>query len=106
MTKTELLEVIRNGEHSGVEFKRDTIDNRVLAKELVAFANLRGGIVLLGVEDDGTIAGLTRYELARPNDPASTRRYQNLEEWVMQTCRDKIRPEIIPYFQIVHDLDP
>ena len=96
MTKTELRDIIRNGEHSGVEFKRDTIDNRVLAKELVAFANLRGGIVLLGVEDDGTILGLTRYELANPNDPSSPRNYQKLEEWVMQACRDKIRPEIIP----------
>jgi ATP-dependent DNA helicase RecG len=43
MTKTELIELIRNGENSGVEFKRDTIDNRALAKELVAFANLQGG---------------------------------------------------------------
>ena len=43
MTKTELLELIKNGENSGVEFKRDTLDNRALAKELVAFANLRGG---------------------------------------------------------------
>ena len=32
MTKTELLELITNGESSGVEFKRDTIDSRALAK--------------------------------------------------------------------------
>ncbi|MCK4830939.1 ATP-binding protein, partial [bacterium] len=55
MTKTELLELINNGESSGVEFKRDTIDNRALAKELVALANLQGGRVLLGIEDDGSI---------------------------------------------------
>jgi ATP-dependent DNA helicase RecG len=42
MTRTELLEIIKNGESSGVEFKRDTIDNRALAKEIVAFANLAG----------------------------------------------------------------
>jgi ATP-dependent DNA helicase RecG len=91
MTKTELLELIRNGESSGVEFKRDTIDNRALAKELVAFTNFQGGQVLLGVEDDGTIAGTTR---------------QNLEEWVMTACRDKIRPEIIPYFDRARDVEP
>ena len=39
MTRTELLELIANKENSGVEFKRDTLDNRALAKELVAFAN-------------------------------------------------------------------
>jgi len=106
MTKTELLDIVRDGENSGVEFKRDTIDNRALAKELVSFANLRGGVVLLGVEDDGTIAGLTRYELTDRHDPTSPRNYRQLEEWVMQACRDKIRPEIFPYFQVFHDLEP
>lgn len=91
MTRTELLELIRNGENSGVEFKRDTIDPRALAKELVAFANFAGGRVLLGVEDDGSIFGTTR---------------ANIEEWVMQACRDKIRPELIPYFEIVRDVEP
>jgi len=91
MTKTELLELIKNGENSGVEFKRDTIDNRALAKELVAFANLRGGRVILGVDDDGSVTGITR---------------DRREEWVMTTCRDKIRPELIPYYEIIRDVEP
>ncbi len=91
MTRTELIELIRNGENSGVEFKRDAMENRALAKALVAFANLQGGVVLLGVENDGTIYGITR---------------ENLEEWVMTTCRDKIRPEVIPYFEIHRDVAP
>jgi len=91
MTRTELLELISNGENSGVEFKRDTIENRALAKELVAFANLRGGRVLLGVDDDGSVVGVTR---------------EGLEEWIMTTCRDKIRPELIPYFELIRDVEP
>jgi len=91
MTRTELLELISNGESSGVEFKRDTIENRALAKELVAFANLRGGRVLLGVDDDGSVVGVTR---------------ESLEEWIMTTCRDKIRPELIPYFELIRDVEP
>jgi len=90
MTKTELLELIRNGENSGVEFKRDTLQNFDLAKELVAFSNSNVGCVLLGIDDDGSIAGLTR---------------GNIEEWVMTTCRTKIRPEIIPFFEIIKDAD-
>jgi len=90
MTKTELLEMIRNGENSAVEFKRDDIDQRALAKELIAFANLSGGRVLLGVEDDGSVSGTTRADL---------------EEWVMQACRDKIRPEIIPFYEVVRDVE-
>jgi len=91
MTKTELLELIRNGESSFVEFKRDDIDSRALAKELVAFSNGGGGRVLLGVEDDRSISGI-----ARPNS----------EEWVMTACRDKIRPPIIPTYEVIRDVEP
>lgn len=91
ITKTDLVEIIANGENSAVEFKRDGLQNHQLARELVAFLNLEGGMVLLGVEDDGTISGLTR---------------DNLEEWVMTACRDKIRPAIIPSFQTIMDVEP
>ena len=90
-TRTELLETIANGENSGVEFKRDVLQNHELARELVAFSNLEGGMVLLGVDDDGTVTGLTR---------------DRLEEWVMTACRDKIRPGIIPFFETVRDVRP
>jgi ATP-dependent DNA helicase RecG len=90
MTHTDLLETINNGENSGVEFKRDVVENHVLARELVAFSNLSGGMVLLGVEDDGSISGLTR---------------PNLEEWVMTACRDKIRPGIIPFFEVIRGVE-
>lgn len=89
-THTDLLEIITNGESSGVEFKRDVLANHDLARELVAFSNLSGGMVLLGVEDDGTISGITR---------------PDLEEWVMTACRDKIRPGIIPFFEVVRDVE-
>ena len=106
MNKTELLEILRNGESSGVEFKSDVKDNRALAKELVAFANLRGGRLLLGVENDGTVCGLTRSDPLSESADGSQRTYGQLEEWIMQACRDKIRPEIIPYFEILRDVEP
>ena len=108
MTKTELLELIANDENSGVEFKSDTINNRQLAKELVALANLRGGKVLLGVNKDRTVGGLTRSDQPEPEeeDEAGRRTYQELEEWVMQACRDKIRPELNPYFEVVRNVTP
>ncbi len=108
MTTTELRELITNGENSGVDFKRDVIENRQLAKELVAFANLQGGYVLLGVDDDGSVRGLARRDSPgrMGDDDEGARTYQRLEEWVMQACRDKIRPEIIPYFEIFRDVEP
>ena len=63
ITRTDLLEIIHNGESSGVEFKRDVVQNDALAKELVAFSNFEGGMVLLGVEDDGSVSGITRDSL-------------------------------------------
>ena len=91
VTKTELLELIANDENSGVEFKCDGLENYELAKELVAFSNLEGGMVLLGIDDDQVVVGLTR---------------NSLEEWVMNACRDKIRPPIIPFFETIRDVEP
>lgn len=90
MIRDELFEILRNGESSVVEFKLDRLEPRDLAKELVAFANFQGGMILLGVDDDGRIHGLTR------NHP---------EEWVMSVCRDKIRPELIPRFEVIRQAE-
>lgn len=87
MTKAELLELIANGENSGVEFKRDDLRPEQLAKEVVALANFRGGRVLLGVDDDGTISGIQR---------------PDLELWVMDTVFGRyVHPMIIPFYEDV-----
>ena len=84
MLKNELLEIIANGENSGIEFKRDGIRPEQLAKEIVALANLQGGRLLLGVEDDGTISGLQQ---------------KNAQEWVLNVFRDKVFPQIIQFYE-------
>ncbi|MDE0507454.1 MAG: putative DNA binding domain-containing protein [Gammaproteobacteria bacterium] len=87
MTKSELLELIANGESSGVEFKRDELRPEQLAKEVVALANFQGGCVLLGVDDDGTITGVQRADL---------------EHWVMDTVFGRyVHPMIIPFYEEV-----
>ena len=88
MNRTELSELIHNRESSGVEFKRDDVRPERLAKEVAAFLNLMGGQVLLGVEDDGRVSGLTR-------DPRSA------EEWVMEVCRIHLQPAVIPFWETV-----
>jgi ATP-dependent DNA helicase RecG len=88
MLLTELQEIIRNGENSGVEFKRADVDGPALAKEIAALANLEGGHILLGVEDDGTVSGLVL-------DPQKT------EERVMNFCRDSVNPAIIPFWETI-----
>lgn len=86
MLRSDLFELLRNGGSSGVEFKRDDVPPDSLAREVVALANLEGGVILLGVEADGTVSGLTRDAKAA-------------EEWVMAVGRDGVRPPIIPYWE-------
>jgi len=86
MLRSELLEIIANGETTGVEFKRDDIRPEQLAKEIVALANLYGGRILLGVEDDGTISGIQR---------------DNLEEWVMNVISSRVHPVLLPFYEVV-----
>jgi ATP-dependent DNA helicase RecG len=91
MIRTRLLRLVAGGEDSTLEFKRDGIANHQLAKELVAFLNLEGGTLLLGVEDDGTVSGTTR---------------DRLHEWVANVCRDKIEPPVTPLLSWARDAEP
>ncbi len=87
MNKKEVLELIANGENSGVEFKLDDVRPEQLAKEIVALANLKGGRILLGVADDKSIVGITR---------------DNLAEWVADTVFTRyVHPLFLPYYEEV-----
>lgn len=86
MNRSQFLQLLLNGENSGLEFKRDDTQPRKLAGEIVALLNLEGGHILLGVEDDTTVSGLTRGP-------------KEAEEWVMQIAREHVQPAVIPYWQ-------
>ncbi len=52
-----LKRLVREGEGLTLEFKRKARHPEKIAREVVAFANTQGGILLIGVEDDHTIYG-------------------------------------------------
>ncbi|MEJ5264325.1 MAG: ATP-binding protein [Bacteroidales bacterium] len=54
--------LIAQGEHQQLDFKFAITDARKIAKTLVAFANTDGGRLLIGVKDNGTIAGVRSEE--------------------------------------------
>ena len=58
-TLQTLREQAAAGEDSTRQFK-SRIDNAdSLAAEMAAFANANGGVIFIGVQDDGTLSGIT-----------------------------------------------
>ncbi len=73
------------GESGALEFKSDEALPEKMAKEIVAFANLRGGRILLGVSDDGMLTG---WEC------------EKTEEWLMDTVvAEYVHPRLIPDYE-------
>ncbi len=58
MNRHELDKIIDEGEGFQVEFKRKVSSPEKIARALSAFANTRGGKILFGVDDDGSIVGV------------------------------------------------
>jgi ATP-dependent DNA helicase RecG len=77
---SELLKQIVKGQSETLEFKRsfgaETIES------LGAFANADGGTVLIGVEDDGSVSGITVGK-------------KTIEDWANQ-IREATDPRLLP----------
>ncbi len=56
--KDHIHRLIAEGEHQQLDFKFEIADARKIARSLVAFANTDGGRLLIGVKDNGAIAGV------------------------------------------------
>ncbi len=53
-----IQKLIQEGEHQMLDFKFEISDSRRIARSLAAFANTDGGRLLVGVKDNGAIAGV------------------------------------------------
>ncbi len=80
---TELLGKIYLGEDSTIELKRELPHRSSLADEIAAFANARGGVILIGVDDYGEIVGIDRQNL------------NQAEKTVVEICQDSIEPQVL-----------
>jgi predicted HTH transcriptional regulator len=58
MTIREVQTSIRGGESQHIEFKKKVAHPEKIVREIVAFANSKGGELYIGVDDDGNISGL------------------------------------------------
>ena len=80
--------LIAQGEHQQLDFKFEIADSRKIAKTFVAFANTDGGRLLIGVKDNGVIAGV-RSEEEKYMAEAAARMYSSpnvkfdYKEWMV-----------------------
>jgi len=59
---SQIKEWLKQGEGQTIEFKREIPGNITqLAKTIAAFASGEGGVVIIGIEDDGTVCGIPVY---------------------------------------------
>jgi predicted HTH transcriptional regulator len=58
MKRKDLFDLIEEGENVQVEFKRKFSTAEKIAREMIAFANTRGGYLLFGVDDDKQVVGV------------------------------------------------
>jgi predicted HTH transcriptional regulator len=93
MKSFDLSERIASGEDSYTQFKENLSDARKLAEELVAFSNADGGTLILGVRDDGTIAGLSSADI------------QRLNQLVSNTANENVKPPVYPLVEILRVKD-
>ena len=63
MTPDQIKQLIATGEDSRCEFKSQLSSKRDLAQDLSAFGNSGGGVMLVGVADDGEVLGLESEQL-------------------------------------------
>lgn len=91
MSDRDLIRQLRLGEDSHLEFKSVRVsggnvrapDRNAMADELAAFANSRGGTIIVGVDDKTrSVQGIPISEL------------DTVERWVREVCNDSVQPSL------------
>ena len=63
MSKLSYIQnLISQGEHQTLDFKFGITDSRKIARSMAAFSNAEGGTLLIGVKDNGAVAGVRSEE--------------------------------------------
>lgn len=87
MDYKDVNRLIEEGEGFEIEFKRKVTSPEKVARALIAFANTKGGHILFGVDDDGSIVGVESEK--------------SEVDMIRQAGKDFCIPEIDPVLDIV-----
>lgn len=85
----ELLERIAEGEGLHLDFKHCISDSGKIARSLAAYANTDGGSLLIGVRDNGSIAGVSSEE----------------ECYMIETAAMLYTYPVVEYATVTHSID-
>jgi predicted HTH transcriptional regulator len=82
-------QLIEDGEGFSIEFKRKVTTPEKIARALIAFANTKGGYILFGIDDDGSVVGVE-------SEKSEVELIQNAGRF---HCAPEIEPQIdiVPY---------
>ena len=87
-TVEQLSRLIQEGEGLELEFKREIGGNySEFCETMVSFANLRGGKILIGVEDNGTINGVVESQVSKLDDIITSISHQYCDPFVHHTLK-------------------
>lgn len=84
----DLRILIERGENVHVEFKKTVPSPEKIAREMSALANTQGGLILVGVADNGTIVGI--------------RDFYEEEHWIREAAGRLCRPRIEVHPELIH----
>jgi len=79
METVEFQELLERGEDSSTQFKKNITSADSLAADMVAFSNGAGGKILIGINDDGSVSGLSSEDVRRINQLISNTASQHVQ---------------------------
>lgn len=89
MTPSQLIELTKRGGDSFHQFKTTFSGINSLAVEISAFANGKGGMIIVGVNDQGSIVGLEQDEIRK------------LNQWISNASSQKVEPPLFVQTEII-----
>ena len=88
MEAIELIELIGRGEDSRTQFKQTVTNTESVAAEIAAFSNTKGGRIIIGVNDQGTVIGLSADDIRRINQLVANAATHNVRPSVNPTTEN------------------
>lgn len=93
MEASELIKIISRDEDSKHQFKVNITNEVSAGQEMVAFSNSQGGMLIIGVSDDGKVSGLTRQDMNR------------LSNLISNAASQQVKPPINPITENIQHED-